>query len=241
MIGLISLIGMSQALKFNDIRYSYPGTGGNEVLRGVCFTVGNGEKVALLGLNGAGKSTLLLHSNGLLLPDSGTVEIDGLALTKKTVDEARRKVGMVFQNADDQLFSPTVYDDVAFGPQMMNLSREEVDKRVNEALDAIGATKLIDRPTNRLSGGERRMVAVATVLSMRPSIMVLDEPTSYLDLRAEKALSEILAGLPHAMLLATHNLQLARQLCTRAILLSDGKVVFDGPTDEAIDRLEKSV
>lgn len=228
---------MPEALKFTDVRYSYPASGGDEALRGVTFSVSPGEKVALLGLNGAGKSTLLLHTNGLLRPTSGYVEIDGVVLTKKTIDEARRKIGMVFQNADDQLFSPTVYADVAFGPQMMHLKAEEVDLRVREALAQIGASHLIDRPTTRLSGGERRMVAIATVLSMRPSLLVLDEPTSYLDLRARMKLTTLLCGLPHAMLLATHNLELAREVCSRAILLDNGRVVCDSPVDEAIGHL----
>lgn len=228
---------MAEALKFSDLHYAYPAAEGEEALRGVSFSIGEGEKVALLGLNGAGKSTLLLQTNGLLLPTSGTVEVAGIPLTKKNLAEARRKVGMVFQNADDQLFSPTVYADVAFGPQMMKLPRQEVDRRVREALEAIGAIHLIDRPTTRLSGGERRMVAIATVLSMKPSILVLDEPTSYLDLRAKNALTRLLQQLPHAMLLATHNLDLARDICPRAILLDQGRVIFDGPTSEAISRL----
>ncbi|MDE5979932.1 MAG: energy-coupling factor ABC transporter ATP-binding protein, partial [Muribaculaceae bacterium] len=218
-------------------RYSYPASEGEEALRGVTFSIGRGEKVALLGLNGAGKSTLLLQTNGLLSPTSGYVEVDGIQLTKKTVAEARRKVGMVFQNADDQLFSPTVYADVAVGPQMMKLPEEEVDRRVREALEAIGASHLIERPTTRLSGGERRMVAIATVLSMEPSILVLDEPTSYLDLRGRITLANLLRKLPHAMLLATHNLDLARDICPRSILLDHGSVVFDGPTADAIPRL----
>lgn len=228
---------MSEALKFSNLRYSYPASEGEEALRGVSFSIGRGEKVALLGLNGAGKSTLLLQTNGLLSPTSGSVEVDGIPLTKKTVAEARRKVGMVFQNADDQLFSPTVYADVAFGPQMMKLPEEEVDRRVRESLEAIGASHLIDRPTTRLSGGERRMVAIATVLSMEPSILVLDEPTSYLDLRGRNTLANLLRKLPHAMLLATHNLDLARDICPRSILLDHGSVVFDGPTADAIHRL----
>lgn len=204
---------------------------------GPLFSIDKGEKVALLGLNGAGKSTLLLQTNGLLSPASGRVDVDGVALTKKTVTLARQKVGLVFQNADDQLFSPTVYADVAFGPQMMKLPADEVDRRVREALEGIGASRLIDRQATRLSGGERRMVAIATVLSMRPSILVLDEPTSYLDLRARNALCSLLRRLPQAMLLATHNLDLARDICSRSILLDRGCVVFDGPTDEAVDRL----
>lgn len=229
---------MAEALKFSNVCYSYPSSERNEALHDVSFSVSDGEKVALLGLNGAGKSTLLLHTNGLLSPAKGVVEVDGMELGKKTLPVARRKVGMVFQNADDQLFSPTVYADVAFGPRMMKLSDEEVDSRVRNALDAIGAAHLIDRPTASLSGGERRMVAIATVLSMDPSVLVLDEPTSYLDIRAKNALTELLARLPHAMLLATHNLDLARRLCPRAILLDKGRVMFDGPTDEAVCLLE---
>ncbi len=230
---------MSEALKFSHVCYSYPSAKGKEVLSDVSFSIGKGEKVALLGLNGAGKSTLLLHTNGLLVPTDGSVEVDGIALSKKTLGEARRRVGMVFQNADDQLFSPTVYADVAFGPRMMKLPDSEVDKSVRGALDAIGASHLIDRATATLSGGERRMVAVATVLSMRPSILVLDEPTSYLDIRARNGLTSLLEELPHAMLLATHNLGLAKKLCPRSILIDKGRIVFDGVTDEAVSLLEE--
>lgn len=224
---------MPYALEFNNVRFAYPGSR-EETLRGVDFTVGEGEKVALLGLNGAGKSTIMLHTDGLLTAASGKVRVDGIEVNKKTLKEVRRRVGMVFQNADDQLFSPTVYADVAFGPQMMGLSDDEVDRRVKSALSTIGASHLIDRRTTRLSGGERRMVAIATVLSMDPSILVLDEPTSYLDIRACETLTRLLIRLPHAMLLATHNLDLARRVCSRALLVESGKIIYDGPVESAI-------
>lgn len=237
---MIDMPDIPEALRFYQLRYAYPASGGSEALRGVSFSVASGEKVALLGLNGAGKSTLLLQTNGLLLPSSGSVAVDGVEVTKKTLAEVRRKVGMVFQNADDQLFSPTVYADVAFGPQMMRLPGEEVDRRVHMALETIGALHLIDRPTTRLSGGERRMVAIATVLSMRPSLLVLDEPTSYLDIRAAARLTALLKELPHAMLVATHDLGFARDVCRRAIILDKGQVAYDGPIDQAICRLDDS-
>lgn len=241
MIDMPDISDMPDALRFTDLRYSYPASSGVEALRGISFSIAQGEKVALLGLNGAGKSTLLLQTNGLLLASSGCVTVDGVEVTKKTLPEVRRKVGMVFQNADDQLFSPTVYADVAFGPQMMKLSAEEVDRRVREALETIGASHLINRPTTRLSGGERRMVAIATVLSMTPSILVLDEPTSYLDIKATARLTALLKELPHAMLVATHNLDFARAICHRAILLDQGRVSYDGPIDETVGRLEELV
>lgn len=203
---------MSEALRFSGVHYSYPSAGGEEALRGVTFSIDKGEKVALLGLNGAGKSTLLLQTNGLLSPASGRVDVDGVALTKKTVTLARQKVGMVFQNADDQLFSPTVYADVAFGPQMMKLPADEVDRRVREALEGIGASRLIDRQTTRLSGGERRMVAIATVLSMRPSILVLTN---------RHLISTCVPGMPFA-----HCCGGSRRRCCLPLIISTSRATY---------------
>ena len=199
-------------------------------MSGVSFRITHGEKVALLGLNGAGKSTLLLHTNGLLLPSKGEVNVGDVPVRKKTLPLVRQTVGMVFQNADDQLFMPTVADDVAFGPRNMGLPSDEVDRRVRRALEAVGASELAARPSFGLSGGQKRAVAIATVLSMEPDILVMDEPTANLDCAARRRLIELLSGFGHTMLVATHDLDMALELCPRAILLSRGSVAADGPT-----------
>lgn len=228
---------MFDALRFSDLHYSYPSQNGVEALSGITFSVEQGEKIALLGLNGAGKTTLLLQTNGLLMPTSGEVEVDGVVVSKKSLSEVRRKVGLVFQNSDDQLFSPTVSEDVAFGPQMMRLPAQEIECRVSEALESVSASHLINRQISSLSGGERRMIAIATVLSMSPTLLVFDEPTSYLDLKATNKLIKQLQRLPQAMLIATHNLELALEICDRAILLDKGRLIYDGPTSCGVDRL----
>lgn len=217
------------ALEMSDVCFSYPG--GEEALRGINFSITTGEKVGLLGLNGSGKSTLLLHTNALLLPDSGEVRIDGVTTSRKTVAEIRRKVGMVFQDSDDQLFMPTVEADVAFGPKNMGLTNEEIGSRVNEALKATGTEMLRDRPPFQLSGGQKKMVALATVLSMKPSILVMDEPTSGLDYEARERFAEIVGSLPHTILMSSHDIDLIRKLCKRAIVVKEGRVVYDGPID----------
>ncbi|MDE5555648.1 MAG: energy-coupling factor ABC transporter ATP-binding protein, partial [Muribaculaceae bacterium] len=165
-------------IRFNDVHFTYPN--GYEALKGVSFLITHGEKVALLGLNGAGKSTVLLHTNGLLMPTSGEVNVGDIPVTKKTLPIVRQSVGMVFQNADDQLFMLTVEEDVAFGPLNMGLDGAEVDRRVVSALESVGASDLRTRSPFRLSGGQKKRVAIATVLSMEPSILVMDEPTAEL-------------------------------------------------------------
>lgn len=212
-------------IKYTDVRFSYPN--GREVLRGISFHITHGEKVALLGLNGAGKSTLLLTTNGLLMPTSGEVNIGGLPLSKKTLPQIRRAVGMVFQNADDQLFMPTVEEDVAYGPVNMQLPREEVERRVESALRSVGMLGVRKSNPAWLSGGQKRMVSLATVLSMEPNIMVLDEPTANLDLKARRELTETVGAFRHTCLIATHDLQFASELCSRAIVISEGRVFAD--------------
>lgn len=216
-------------IEFKDVHYSYPS--GVEALKGVSFRIGHGEKVALLGRNGAGKSTLLLQTNGLLMPASGTVDIGGVKVTRKTLPIVRQSVGMVFQNPDDQLFMPTVEEDVAFGPLNMRLPPEDVEKRVEEALRMVGCEDLRRRQPSRLSGGQRRRVAIATVLSMYPSVLVLDEPTSNLDWGAREQLIEILEGFGHTCLVATHDLDLIRRLCPRTIVIDDGRILADTLTE----------
>lgn len=223
-------------IRFTDVHYTYPG--GHEALRGVSFLITHGEKVALLGSNGAGKSTLLLHTDGLLMPTSGEVNVGDVPVTKKTLPLIRQSVGMVFQNPDDQLFMPSVEEDVAFGPANMNLPREEIERRVDEALRAVGMEKLRHRSPMQLSGGQKRRAAIASVLSMEPSILVMDEPTSDLDLAGRRALIDILKGFSHTCLIATHDLDMAQELCPRSLLLSGGRIIADGSTEEIIRRIK---
>ncbi|MDE5663566.1 MAG: energy-coupling factor ABC transporter ATP-binding protein [Muribaculaceae bacterium] len=220
-------------IRFTDVHFSYPD--GFEALRGVSFLLTHGERVALLGRNGAGKSTLLLLTNGLLLPSRGEVNIGDVPVGKKTLPIVRQSVGMVFQNPDDQLFMPTVEEDVAFGPLNMKLPPEEVERRVGMALDAVGASDLRKRSAMQLSGGQRRRVAIATVLSMEPSILVLDEPTSNLDFSARRDLIEVLKDFTHTQLIATHDLDMVRELCPRSIVIDKGRVVADGETTAILE------
>lgn len=224
-------------IAFSNVKYSYPN--GHEALKGIDFRINHGEKVALLGLNGAGKSTLLLHINGLLLPSEGEVNIGGVPVTKKTAPRIRQEVGMLFQNADNQLFMPTVEEDVAFGPANMLLEKEEIERRVTSALETVGASDLRKRSPSQLSGGQKKRVALATILSMEPSIMVMDEPTAELDLKARENVMEIIKGFSHTCLIATHDLDLAEEICPKSLLIDDGKIIFYGNTQKAIEYLRK--
>ena len=213
-----------------DLCYSYPD--GTQALRGVSFRAMHGESVAVIGANGAGKSTLLLHLNGYLMPSQGKIRIGDLPLTKGTLQEIRRTVGMIFQDPDDQLFMPTVYDDVAFGPINLGLPPDEVDARVNRALDLVEVPHLKHKPPYRLSGGEKRRVAIATVISMSPDILVLDEPTTGLDPLARRQLIGLLGNFRHTKIIASHDLDMVADLCERTIVLHEGCVRADGPTEE---------
>lgn len=219
-------------VELRGLRHAYPD--GHEALRGVDLHVHPGERVALLGPNGAGKTTLVLHLNGVLRPDSGTVTISGLPVAEDSLLEVRRRVGIVFQDPDDQLFMPTVRQDVAFGPRNLGLRGAELDTRVEEALAAVEVSDLADRPPHHLSFGQRRRVAVATVLAMEPEILVLDEPSSNLDPAARREVADILRGLDVTVLMVTHDLPYALELCERSVLLSDGLVVGDGPTADVL-------
>ena len=220
------------ALAVRGLAYAYPD--GHQALRRVDLTVEPGERVALLGPNGAGKTTLILHLNGILLPTAGDVSVGGLAVVKENFKEVRRRVGIVFQDPDDQLFMPSVRDDVAFGPANLGLRGDELDRRVDDALTAVGMTEAADRPPHHLSFGQRRRVAVATVLAMDPQILVLDEPTSNLDPAARRDLADILTALPVTAIIATHDLPYALELCPRTVILNDGVIVADGPTREIL-------
>lgn len=219
-------------VRFSDVHYSYPD--GTEALKGVSFTITHGERVAILGLNGCGKSTLLLHTNGLLLPSEGEVNVGDVPVTKKTLPVVRRAVGMVFQNPDDMLFMPTVYDDVAFGPRNMKLPEKEVERRVRGALEAVGLSGCDDMAAYQLSGGKRRSAAIASVLSMEPNILVLDEPSSNLDLKARRNLIDLLKTFHHTIIVATHDIEMAQELCPRSLLMQDGRIISDAPTQEII-------
>jgi cobalt/nickel transport system ATP-binding protein len=186
--------------------------------------------VAVLGPNGAGKTTLVLHLNGVLSGGSGSVSVAGLPVAKPTLHEIRRRVGIVFQDPDDQLFMPTVREDVAFGPANLGLRGPALDERVAVALEAVGMSEVADRPPHHLSFGQRRRVAVATVLAMEPDVLVLDEPSSNLDPASRRELAEVLRSLDITLLLVTHDLPYALELCPRSVVLDDGVVVADGPT-----------
>ncbi|SDF02979.1 energy-coupling factor ABC transporter ATP-binding protein [Pseudonocardia oroxyli] len=218
------------SLLVKDLLFAYPD--GHQALHGVDLRIEPGERVALLGPNGAGKTTLVLHLNGILAPGAGTVEVAGMAVRKDTAQEIRRRVGIVFQDPDDQLFMPTVREDVAFGPA--NFGVPDVPARVAEALAAVGMAEHADRSPLHLSGGQRRRVALATVLACDPEILVLDEPSSNLDPVARRELAEVLLGLGRTMLMVTHDLPYALQLCPRSVILDDGVVVADGPTRELL-------
>ena len=192
-----------------------------------------GAKVGLLGPNGAGKSTLLLHLNGIL-QGRGRIVIDGLEVQPSNLARIRQKVGLVFQDPDDQLFCPSVREDVAFGPLYAGLSAAEVEQRVEQALNAVGMQQARERSPHQLSGGEKKRVALATVLSMRPELLALDEPTNGLDPRARRSLIELLRGLPNTMLVATHDLAMLEELLPEAIVMDEGQVVFQGPTPELL-------
>ncbi|MDP9443467.1 MAG: energy-coupling factor ABC transporter ATP-binding protein [Actinomycetota bacterium] len=219
-------------LDVQGLAYAY--ADGHQALYGVDLHVHRGERVALLGPNGAGKTTLVLHLNGILTPGRGRVSVCGLEVAPPHLQEIRRRVGVVFQDPDDQLFMPTVRDDVAFGPANLGLRGAALQARVEEALERVGMSDFADRPPHHLSFGQRRRVAVATVLAMRPEILVLDEPSSNLDPASRRELAEILLALDVTVLMVTHDLPYALQICPRSVVLSDGVVVADGTTVEVL-------
>lgn len=236
-MGLVS----HHLVEVSGLAYSYPD--GTPALRGVSFRIVHGESVGIVGANGAGKSTLLRHLNGSLVPQAGSVRIGDYPLTKETLLNIRRTVGMVFQDPDDQLFMPTVFEDVAFGPLNLGLPPAEIEARVAQALETVGASHLRERPPYRLSGGEKRAVAIATVLSMTPDILVLDEPSSNLDGKSRRQLIQLLSGFKHTKVIATHDLDMILDLCERTIVIHEGKVTADGPTSQIFqdeELLEKS-
>ncbi len=220
------------ALELRGVCFGYPD--GTQVLRGLDLTVAEGERVAVLGPNGAGKTTFVLHLNGILMPTAGTVRVFDTPVDAAHVREIRRRVGVVFQDPDDQLFMSTVGDDVGFGPANLGVRGHELESRVHEALVAVGMSAEAARPPHHLSFGQRRRVAVATVLAMRPDVLVLDEPSSNLDPAARRELSEILEALALTTVVVTHDLLYALALCARAVIIDDGRVVADGATVELL-------
>jgi cobalt/nickel transport system ATP-binding protein len=224
--------GTAPILVIQDLSFRYPD--GQVALRDVSLQIGQGEKVALVGPNGAGKSTLMLHLNGIL-SGQGQVEVAGLGVTKPNLPVIRARVGLVFQNPDDQLFSPTVFEDVAFGPLHMGLPEDEVRARVAQALEQVGMAAYADRLSHHLSAGEKKRIAIATVLSMGPDILVLDEPSAGLDPRARRSLINQLGALPLTMLVSTHDMRLVQELFPRMVIMDEGFIVADGPTERLMN------
>ncbi len=223
---------MHHSIEIEHLSFSYPD--GRQALRDVSLHIAPGEKVALVGPNGAGKSTLLLHLNGILRGHTGWVRVCGMEVNEQNLGRVRAAVGLVFQNPDDQLFSPTVFDDVAFGPIYQGLPPSEVEERVRAALQAVHMEGYTSRLSHHLSAGEKKRIAIATVLSMQPEVLALDEPTAGLDPRARRGLINLLRDLPLTMLVATHDLAMVRELLPRMIIMDEGRVVAEGPTEALI-------
>jgi len=219
-------------VEFKDVHYQYPD--GTVALNGLSFRITHGESVGIVGANGSGKSTLLLHTNGYLLPQTGAITIGDFQLDKKTRQEIRKKVGIIFQNPDDQLFMPTVFEDVAFGPLNLGLSPERVNETVQEALETVGCSALRDKPPHHLSGGQKSAVAIASVIAMQPDILVMDEPASHLDPKSRRALINLLKHFHHTKIIASHDLDLILDVCRRCIIVKEGRVVADGLTEEIL-------
>ena len=219
-------------VEFKNVFFRYPD--GTEALHDLSFRITHGESVGIIGANGAGKSTLLLHMNGYLMPTSGTVNIGDLHLTRQTRQEIRRKVGIVFQNPDDQLFMPTVYEDVAFGP--LNLGMDEVDvrERVEAALNLVNGLDLRDKPPHHLSCGQKSAVTIASVMAVEPDILAMDEPTANLDPKSRRLLINLLKTFTHSRIIASHDLDLILDVCHRCIVIREGTVAADGPSREIL-------
>lgn len=223
---------MIGGIEVSDLHFTYPD--GREALKGLDLAVESGERLAILGPNGAGKTTLALHLNGIHLPDSGSVRVGDLLVVEENLAQLRRRVGLVFQDSNDQLFMPNVREDVAFGPANLGVTGAELDGRVHDALSAVGGLELAPRPSHHLSGGERRRAALATVLSMDPDVLVFDEPSSDLDGAGRRELVTTLSALPMTLIVITHDLPLALELCPRSVIMREGRVVADGRTRELL-------
>lgn len=223
-------------VEVKNLRHIYPD--GTAALKDVSFMITHGESVGIIGANGAGKSTLLQHLNGSLEASGGSIHIGHTPLTKGTLPDIRRTVGMVFQDPDDQLFMPTVFDDVAFGPFNLGLSAGDVEQRVMEVLEQVGASHLRAKPPYHLSGGEKKRIAIATVLAMSPDILVMDEPTSGLDPFARRQLMLLLKDFHHTKIFTSHDLDMVLDICDRTIIMHEGLIKADGPTREIFQNEE---
>ncbi len=219
-------------VEFKNVSYRYPD--GTEALKDLSFRITHGESVGIIGANGAGKSTLLMQMNGCLMPTSGTVIIGDLPLTRKTRRDIRRRVGFIFQNPDDQLFMPTVFDDVAFGPLNLGLDEPVVRARVQKALSLVNGLELKDRPPHHLSGGQKSAVAIAAVMAMDPDILAMDEPAASLDPKSRRSLITMLKTFEHSKMIASHDLDLILDVCQRCIMIREGRAVADGSAIEIL-------
>lgn len=216
-------------VKFDKVSYQYPD--GTKALKEVSFLITHGESVGIVGANGSGKTTLLMHLNGYILPTSGVINIGDILLNKSTRQEIRKKVGLVFQNPDDQLFMPTVYEDVAFGPFNLGMNEKTVEEKVLKALKMVNCYDIKDKPPHHLSGGQKRGVAIASVIAMEPDILAMDEPSSNLDPKSRRDLINLLRNFEHTKIIASHDLDLILEVCKRVIVMKDGNVVADGETN----------
>lgn len=223
-------------LEIKNLNYSYPD--GKKALKDINIKIYDNETIGIVGANGAGKSTLIKTIVGIFLTDQGEIIVDGEKVTKKTLNSIRKKVGVVFQNPDDQLFMNKVYDDIAFGPRNYKLTEEKVKEKVERVMKELNIENLKDRSPNNLSGGEKRKVAIATVLSMEPSIILFDEPTSFLDPKGKRILIETLKGINTTKIIATHDLDMVKDNCKRVIVLKEGQVVADGKPKEILNNIE---
>lgn len=218
-------------LELKDVSVTYPD--GTKAVDHVSFQIPKGEHLALIGANGAGKSSLILSLVGVI-ESQGTIQVDDVLLSPKTISDIRKKIGIVFQNPDDQLFLPTIYDDIAFGPRNLGVDEETIKYRVNDRLNLLGISHLKDKSALKMSGGEKRLAAMATILAMKPSVMVLDEPTAFLDPKARRNLINILKSLPHTMMIATHDLTFAKEVCPNCVIMKKGKVFAQGKSEELL-------
>jgi len=219
-------------LEVRDLHFTYPD--GHEGVKNISFAIHPGESLGIIGANGAGKSTLLMLLMGIYFPDRGNVLVGDIEVTKQTLSIIRQRLGMVFQDPDDQLFMMTVYDDVAFGPRNYQLDEKEVESRVDRALELVGISHLKDRAPYKLSGGEKRAAAIASVLSMEPEVLIMDEPSSALDPQSRRRLIHLLNSLNQTKIITSHDLDLVLETCSRVVVLNQGEIVADGLTSEIL-------
>ena len=226
----------SHKLEIRNLKFSYDD--GKVAVNNISFTINSGESVGIIGANGAGKSTLLMLLLGIFFPDKGEILVDDVPVTKKTLEVIRKTLGMVFQDPDDQLFMTTVYDDVAFGPRNYKLSEIEVKERVEKALELVGILHLKDRAPFKLSGGEKRAAAIASVLSMQPEVLIMDEPTAALDPKARRRVIALLKSFQHTKIITSHDLDMVLEACERVIVMKEGKIVADEKTKDVLCNIE---